>query len=270
MISRFVGRVLAVVALTATALCLGWAVAPGSPLFALVLTPHRMFVLSLFSKLLSLLLASLWSYAVVRRFETDNPARPAWCLLGLGMLATLIGQLCLAPAQIVSGSSPFPSVADLFFVLSYPFLAVSFVVFLRAYQQSGLPLGSRGERLTILGALAVVAMVLAVVVVKPVLIAPTPLLERALNAFYPIADLVLLLPLALLFSVTTRMRGGQIGRVWSILLSGFVFMCAADVFYAFYSNLGLAGFDPWLHAAFILAYWLVAAGVKRQLRLLSE
>ena len=48
------------------------------------------------------------------RLETDNPARPAWFLLSLGLLSTFAGQLSLAPFQLVLGETPFPTPGDIF------------------------------------------------------------------------------------------------------------------------------------------------------------
>jgi hypothetical protein len=96
------------------------------------------------------------------------------------------------------------------------------------------------------------------------------LLDRILNVAYPVLDLVLLLPLALLLRVALRLRGSHAGTVWGLVLAGFVCLCVGDIFFAYFTALGLEHFDPWLHAAFLLAYALLALGAERQLRLLRS
>ena len=48
--------------------------------------------------------------------------RPAWRLLAAGLLCTLLGQAALAPYQLSGNESPFPSLADLFYVAAYPLI----------------------------------------------------------------------------------------------------------------------------------------------------
>jgi hypothetical protein len=52
------------------------------------------------------------------------------------------------------------------------------------------------------------------------------------------------------------------------LLGGFVVLCMADIFFAYFQSLGEAHLDPFVHASFILAYGLIAGGAHRQLQLL--
>jgi len=57
-----------------------------------------------------------------------------------------------------------------------------------------------------------------------------------------------------------RLRGGNVGEVWLLLLTGFVFMCAGDICFAYFQSLGEEHLDPFVHATFMLAYALVAGG----------
>ncbi len=268
--TRITVQILSVMAILATLICLVWTFASPQGAFVALISKPTLLVISLVSKLFSLLLATLWGMGVVRGFEAGNPARKAWLMLTLGMAAMLLGQLWLAPFQVLTGKSPFPSYGDLFFVLSYPSFLLAFYFFFKAYRESGLPLGSPAEWMSILGVVAILAVVLALQVLKPILAAPGSRLETFLNAFYPLGDLLLLLPVALLFRINSRMRGGEIGRVWMLLLVGFLVLTSADVFFAFYSSLGHANLDSLLHAAFVMAYFLMALGLQRQARLLAD
>ena len=73
-----------------------------------VLTPHRLLALAAVLKLVYLLAGAAWAFACRDRLEADNPARPAWFLLSLGLLSTFVGQLCLAPFQVVRNETPVP------------------------------------------------------------------------------------------------------------------------------------------------------------------
>jgi diguanylate cyclase len=254
----------------AVALFVGWAIWPGSALYSQVLTPHRLIALGALLKLVYLLAGTAWAFACRDRLEEGNPARPAWFLLSLGLLSNFAGQLCLAPFQVLRAETPFPSVADIYYLLAYPLLIAALLVLLNAYRESGFPVGSPAERTAIVGVVAVIAAFVAVPILRPVMLTGGPLLDRILTVAYPVLDLVLLLPLALLLRVALRLRGSRAGEVWLLIVSGFVFLCAGDICFAYFQSLGEAHLDPFVHATFTLAYGLIAGGAHRQLQLLKS
>ncbi len=262
-------RVALAVVVAAVVLFLAWGLAPEASMFREAQTQHALLAVASVLKIALLVAGALVAFACRDRLDEGNPARPAWALLAAGLFATLAGQLSLAPYQLVSGTSPFPSVGDLYYVLSYPFFIAAFLVFLRAYREAGFPMGSAAERLAIVAGVALLAVVLAVVVLRPVAAGGADLLERILNVAYPVLDLVLLLPLALLLRVALRMGTSRVGLVWGELLAGFVFLCLSDMLFAYFSVLGQQHLDPYTHACYVLAYGLVAGGALQQLRLLK-
>jgi hypothetical protein len=254
----------------AAGLFVGWGIAPQAAFYTSVLSPERLIKVASLLKLGLLAAGAAWAWRCRRSVGDDGATRGAWALLAGGIAATFVGQACLAPYQLGGGTTPFPSVADVFYVLAYPLLGVALFRFVIAYSESGYPVGTRGERTVIVGVAATSCVVLAVIVLRPVLAAPgmTPA-ERALTAAYPALDLVLLVPLALLLRISLRFRGGALGLAWIAVLAGIVFMCAADVLFAYFTALGLTGLDPFVHATFITAYGLLAAGMRRHLALLT-
>ncbi len=254
----------------ATLLYVGWALFPESALYRDPRSPHALLAIASVLKIGYLLAAALFAFACRDHLEEGNPARPAWALLATGLFATLAGQLSLAPHQLVAGETPFPSVADLFFVLSYPFLISAFLVFLRAHHESGFSTSSLLERSAIVAAIAILGGAGAVHVLRPVAAGGGEVLDRMLNVAYPVLDLVLLMPLALLLRMALRMRGSRVGRVWALLLAGFVCLSLGDISFAYFSTLGEQHLDPYVHATFLLSYGLVAAGAWKQLRLLKS
>ncbi len=253
-----------------TAVYVAWAIAPDATVYREVLTPALLLAVASVLKSGCLLTGALLAFACRDRLEPGNPARPAWALMSAGLFATLAGQLSLAPYQIVAGETPFPSVADLFYVLAYPFLIAAFLVFLRAHHESGFSTSSLAERLSIVAAVAIVGGTIVVRVLRPVAASGGEVLDRMLNVAYPVLDLVLLMPLALLLRMALRMRGSHVGGVWALLLAGFVFLALGDSSFAYFTQLGEQHLDPFVHATFLLSYGLVAGGAHRQLRLLKS
>ncbi len=254
----------------AVAVCAGWAAFPSSGLYAEVLPPHLLLVLASALKLAYLLAGAAFAFQCRDRLEADNPARPAWFLLSLGLLSTFAGQLCLAPFQLVRNETPFPTVADIFFLLAYPLLIAALVVLLNAYRDAGFPVGSAAERLGILAGVGVIASSVALAILPPVAEAGGALLDRVLTVAYPVLDLVLLMPLALLLRVALRLRGSRAGEVWLLLLGGIVFLCAGDACFAYFQSFGEVRLDPYVHSTYLLAYGLMAGGAHRQLELLKS
>lgn len=249
---------------------LGWGMAPESALYTRVLPQRPMVQMAAVLKLVYLLAGAGFAFACRDRLEADNPARPAWLLLSQGVLSMFAGQLCLAPFQLVHGETPFPSVADIYFVLAYPLLIASFLVFLNAYREAGLPIGSLAERVGIVAGVGTAAALVVLPILRPVAATGGTLLERILTVAYPVLDLVLLVPLALLLRIALRLRGSHAGDVWWLLLGGLVVLCVADILFAYFQSLGEAHLDPFVHACFILAYGLIAGGAHRQLQLLKS
>jgi hypothetical protein len=239
-------------------------------LYTDLLSDQPLVYLGSLTKLLFLFLAAWFGWKCGLGFERGNSIRPAWLLLGTGLTLFFLGQASLAPYQLfLDTPMPFPSIGDLFFLLSYVFLILALVSFIRAYEKAGLPLGSAGERWGIGVAVVAVCAVLGYLVLKPIAVADVPALEKALNLAYPGLDFVLLVPTLLLLRITLRLRGGQVGTMWLMLLTGFVLLSVGDILFAYLSALGQAHLDPLVDAMYILSYGIIARAVMRQLELVS-
>jgi hypothetical protein len=267
------GAGVALLLLTAlpAALFMGQAAFPGAGFYASAGYAGAAFTLGSLMKPLLLLLSALLAWSCTRRFEADNPIRPAWLRLSLGLTFLLAGQLVLAVYQLVLHIPiPFPSSADVLFVVAYPLLVAALVAFIRAYEQAGFPTGRPGERRTLGALTALACAVVAVPLLRPILEAQVSGLEKALNVLYPTLDFVLLVPTVVLLRLTLRFRGGPVGRIWLVLLLGFVFLCLGDVLFSYLQALGQAALDPLVDAMYILSYGSLAGGGLLQLQALAD
>jgi hypothetical protein len=213
-------------------------------------------------KLALLVLAWIHAHATANRLERDNPARRPWRLLALAMGGFALGQAVLTAYQMVRGRSPFPSLGDVFFVAAYPLLIASFFGFIRTYREAGYPVGSAGEHTLIAGAVAVLAGLIAVPILRPVLAAGGTPIELLLNLAYPTFDFILLVPMITLVRVAWPFRGGAIFNAWAAILGGVVAVCAGDLLFAWFSMLGEVHLDPLLHAAYLVGYACFAIGTR--------
>jgi hypothetical protein len=249
---------------------LGHLFAPAAPLYAAWLGARGLLALGSITKLSLLLGAGLRALAASRHLGEENPMRPAWRMLGAGMLAMFAGQVCLAPYQLVwQVASPFPSLADAFFVAAYPLMIAALSRFVRAFEESGFaasPEPKRGCRTLVL---AIGLGLLAVPATWPVIAAGRPPLETALNLIYPGLDLLLLAPAALLLRVSLALRGGAIWPVWGGLLAGFGCLAGGDLLFGYFSSLEQAHLESLVDLLFVAAYGSFLFGCTRQHRLVA-
>ncbi|HEX5719113.1 MAG TPA: hypothetical protein VF179_23315 [Thermoanaerobaculia bacterium] len=268
--ARWTGRALTVLLAIIAAVLLARAIVPSNPVFEGALSPRVILGLGTWGKALFLLVAAVVSSRIVRRFEPGTPSRTAWQLLSAGLAAMFLGQACFVIYQFVMGIEvPFPSLADVFFLVSYPLLIAALVMFLRAYSASGFPVGPASERLWLATGVALFCAVAAYPILKPLVERPGEPLETLLNLLYPVLDFLLLIPTVLLIRISLRFRGGAVWKVWVRLLGGFLFLCAADILFAYYSQFDWVELTDLVDATYLLAYGLLCLGVLYQRDLLD-
>ncbi len=222
------------------------------------------------SKLLFIGLAALGAVGSAARFEADNPMRGTWRMMAIGLLTFTAGQATLVIYQAVLRlPSPFPSLADAFFVASYPFLLAALMRAIRAYGETGYPIGTARERVGTAGAMAAIAALIGYPTLKPVVSVPAPPLEMFLNIAYPVLDLAVLVPVAILLRIAVRFRGGEVWKVWAGLLAGFTLMCVGDILFAYFTAMERESLDPLIHITYILSYAALARGAIGQYQLLD-
>ena len=121
----------------------------------------------------------------------------------------MLGELTEALYLVVTGGvDPFPSLADLFFVLAYP------AIIGRSCSSSA-RIGRRASTSTKDAAtlpLVVILTVVGYLVLAPIARSEARFVERLVGAAYAALDLVALAPLLLLLRLTWRLRGGASGR----------------------------------------------------------
>lgn len=219
-------------------------------------------------KLLLQALGGVLAIAAARRFPVAVHIRRAWLGLAAGSFAFLLGQLVLADYQLRRGVDvPFPSPAEAFFLLAYPFLVASQLGFVRAFREAGWPFGGPNEdqrRMLMVAGFALIAVLPAL---QPIALSAGPLLDRAISVAYPLLDIVLLAPAVLLARVALGPRGGRTRRVWLALVAGVVGLVLGDVLFAYQTSLDLAALDPVVDLLYLLAYGAFALAPLYQIGL---
>lgn len=196
-------------------------------------------------------LAASGVLAVFAGVLVHRPARPApWLLLGAGFGAFVAGEITWHVYGFVLEQDPFPSLADLFYLLGYPLVAAGLLLLARHRGA-----GRDQERA---GALDAAIVTVAAFVVSWVFLvdpyaadASLSHVDRALSAAYPLMDVLLLTLLVRLLFVPGRRTPAVL-----LLAGALALNIVADV--AFLA-LELHGGSPgkWLDAVWLLGYLCV-------------
>ena len=218
------------------------------------------------AKLLCLAAATMFAFRCVGLLDRENPARSPWLILAIALAAFTLGQATLTYYQTFRGVSPFPSIADVWFMLSYPLLIIALIAFATAYARSGFAMEGAGRLAALL---IVIACAVAWPLLRPIVTTPAEPLATALNLAYPALDLLLLVQTIVLLRLTSRFRGGAVWRLWAALLAGFIFTALGDLAFAYFSTLGHTRLDPLIHALYVIAYASLVGGVHIQYELLA-
>jgi hypothetical protein len=189
----------------------------------------------------------LWSRT---RMDAHDPLRGSWLALGVGCVLFWGGETTFA-AGLVAGASVVTTVSDGLFIASFPFvvagLAMSFFAF-RKGQDWVVPLVGGG----LLGAFLAVELYVGALG-KVASNTSIPLVERLIGLFYPMADVLFVLPwiFALIFMLV-GVRKEPLSWPWWTVAAGVLVGVASDTAFAVqsanrsYAPGGLADVGWWL------------------------
>lgn len=256
--SRFTLPFLGLLALVSVPFLAELAAGPGGSR----LSPRALLAIGGLGKLLFLGISAGLSFRNTSSFDPGTPARAGWFRLSLGLLLTFLAQAGLVFQQLTHNRAVFfPSPSDLLFLLAYPLFIAALLAFLRAYTESGHPIGD----LSGLGLVtAVVCVLLGALLLWPVMLSDAPVPEKVLNAAYTMFDFVLLIPTVMLLRIALRFQGGAVGRIWTALLCGFLLVCAGDIFFAYFTAVEVTRLDPLVDLAYLAGYGGLALGTAYQ------
>ena len=192
-------------------------------------------------------------FAILAGIWIHRPARKLpWLLLAAGFGFFVAGEITWHIYSYGLGEDPFPSIADLFYLAGYPFLAAGLLLLAR---DRGARRGQ--ERAGFLD--AAIVTVGAFAICWTFLMLPyaadesLPVLDRVLSTAYPLMDVLLLtLLVRLLFA-----PGRRSPAIWLLAL-GMTFNIAADVTFL---GLEVAGktTGSWIDCVWLLCYVSVGA-----------
>lgn len=191
---------------------------------------------------------------LVARSFGRGVVRAQWMLFGLGLLSVGVGNVIFLVLYLVTGTDPYPSIADLFTLAGYACFAAGLFMAIRAYR--GL-LDIR--RPLLIGAvIATVTMAISYfVVIGPYVIFATGQTQsialRVFNTLYLVLDAyVLLMPTVTLGLLVSKLGTGRVAWPWWFVVVGATILAVTDTVFAYAGYLG-AGRTPLIDAGYALA-----------------
>jgi len=183
-------------------------------------------------------------------------------LLTIGMVLLFIGEALWNYYEVL-GVLPFPSNADFFYLLSYPFLLWGL---LNEILLAKIVWKNFSKALIFM--LFFTAFLLACIVgyfgVFLAYHSTEPLFNNIIAMAYGVADLVLILVNLLVLLLVLEFRGGKLSKTWISIFIGFVAMLIADILFAIFTmdyESGVGMYKTIIDGFFMLSYLLFAYGL---------
>ncbi len=221
---------------------------PYDPLLEAVISSFALISLALLIALLGLLIAAKKTFPA--------PVRRAWLLMSLASLSNAIAEVIWLYYESVLKIDPFPSPADVFYLLFYPLMLAGILSlpFAPAKRDHRILLG-----LDMVIVMAVGAMFLWYFIPAPRQLEGASGLEGLVALSYPIADLFILAGLIALIQRDVE----NVGRWVLIFLAvSMLFTAFADILFAVLETYAVPYSMAPLNVLFMVSYWalLAAAG----------
>jgi diguanylate cyclase len=205
-------------------------------------------------------IAILYLYSAVKSFKVRDNARLAWLLILIGISLNFVAESLYAVLEIgyqMDMNETFPTVADVFWCLGYIPLFGGLVLMFMEYKKSGLPLGRPPVYTAIVSGALLIFFVLGYFLLKPILEdEETDPLAKFFYFYYPLADLMLVVPAAILMYITSLFGSSAISNSWRVMAIGFLCFAMADLLYAYLGWHDLYGngnlIDVLWHAGYLL------------------
>jgi len=165
----------------------------------------------------------------------------------------------------------FPVVADFFWCFGYLPILIGLFTFFYGYKKSGLPIGD----FTLYGFIAITIFFMLAIVIYFLLIPiiedqETDLLAKIAYVFYPVADMLVVVPSVLLIYITSLFGSSKVTRPIKYLAFGFLFITIADLLYSFLGWKDLYGSGNLIDVAWHLGYLFIALAALYQKQLVES
>lgn len=209
----------------------------------------------------------------VRSFKSFDQTKLAWILLLAGSISFFLAESTYAILELalqVDVNEVFPTLADLFWMVGYLPFITGLVLLIYGYKKSGLAFGKKWKYLLGLALVLILITRLSYILFIPIMQDDElSSLAKMAYLYYPIADIFLIIPAAILAYITSLFDQGRISRPWQYITLGFLAMIIADILYSYLSWINAYGPGNYVDVCFNLGYLLIGLGGLYQKELIE-
>lgn len=182
----------------------------------------------------------------------------------LGLIAWGLGGLIYSYYNFFLGvEAPYPSIADIAYLSSYPLWAMGVLALSRA-MGAGYALRKPAGKVALLAVpllAAAVSYYLLINVARGGLDLTGDLLKIFVDVAYPTADIVLLTLISVVFVLSYKFLGGRYKMPVVVLMAGFLLQFFADFAFSWQTTLGTWYVANWVDFLFTTAMTVITVGV---------
>lgn len=213
-------------------------------------------------------------YLAVRSFKEMDSVRVAWLLIFIGILFNFLAETTYAILEIgfkVDINEVFPTIADVLWCIGYIPVFLGLAMMFLGYRKSGFPMGNRRAYWVIILGFGFLAIILGYNLLIPIANdSETSLLAKIFYFYYPFADLMVVVPAAILMYITSLFGTSIISMPWRMMASGFLLFTIADMLYAYLGWNDLYGSGNLIDVLWNSGYLLIGLSGLYQKRLLES
>lgn len=205
--------------------------------------------------LLPPLIATLAGIFALSNFGWNGHRAKTLLALTLGLLSWCIGEALFFANEFIFHIEPYPSAADIFYLLGYPLFLYGLI---HEINVTKINWKSIHPQTTFL--LGMVSTVLVgIVVYFGVYLAydaAETLLHNAISIAYGLGDLVLVVANLEVLILAWEFRGGKLSRMWQAFFFGFLATLVADILFAMFTMEYTQ--EHWFYKSLLDSFWMVA------------
>lgn len=184
----------------------------------------------------------------------------AWIVLVWCSASWFIAELTWIFYELVLETDPFPSLADVFYILGYVFFFMFLLLYIEPVQKA------ITKKMILFASLISLSVLIPSLLVSSYSESEIPFFAAILAGAYPVADSLIIIPS--LIGIVLFFRG-KVNFMWTLVCLGILSMFIADIVFLF------AQLDEWyytghpLEILFYFAYVLIAFGVYYNMKVFS-
>lgn len=215
-----------------------------------------------------IIIGTVIGFLVAREYGVKTSHGKSFLLLTIGILLLLLGEVTWVVFEYFLEIEPFPSLADAFYLLAYPFLFLGLLFEVRIGK---INLNFKSFVLSLISFLGLGAVFFYAAILGQ-LDSEISRVENIISALYGIGDIILILGSLLLFLVVFEYRKGRVFLCWLWFLLNFIFMLAGDLLFNIFSDVYEESIfiTALADSMWIMSYGLFAIGMMCFYSMLKE